>query len=76
MSTLVSEFTAMKQDVEYFCGLRYKLRMMGILFEDPAFVYGENKSVLANTTVPASYLKKNMNSLSYHFVRDGCVQDE
>ena len=41
--------------------------MMGIMCEDPIFVYGENKSVLANTIVTSYTLKKNMNSLSYHF---------
>ena len=50
--------------------------MMGIQCEDPAFVYGDNKLVLSNTIVPASNLKKNMNSLSYHFVREGCARDE
>ena len=76
MSTFRSEFTSMKQAVEYACGLKYKLRMMGIPCEDPAFVYGDNKLVLANTTVTASTLNKNMNSLSYHFVCDGCAPDE
>ena len=32
--------------------------------------------MLAKTTVPASTLKKNMNSPSYHFVREGCARDE
>ena len=43
--------------------------MMGIPCEDTDFVYGDYKSVLANTTVSASILKKKMNSLSDHFVR-------
>ena len=76
VSTFGSEFTAMKQAVEYVRGLRYKLRMLGIPCEEPSFVYGDNKSVLANTLVPASTLKKKMNSLSYHFVREGCTRDE
>ena len=66
----------MKQAVEYICGLRYKLRMMDILCEDPTFVYGDNKLVLANTSIPGSKLKKKMNSLSYHFTREGCAHDE
>ena len=74
--TLGSEFTATKQAVEYVHGLRYKLQMTGILCEDPDFVYGKNKLVLTNTTVPASTLKKNMNSLSHHFFCEGCAQDE
>ena len=50
--------------------------MMGIPCDEPAFVYGDNKSVLANTMVPASTIKKKMNSLSYHFIREGCARDE
>ena len=42
VSTYGSELTAMKQAVEYVCGLQYKLQMMGILCEDPTFVYGDN----------------------------------
>ena len=70
------ELTAMKKAVEYVFGLRYKLRMMGIPCEDPTFVYGDNKSVLANTYMPVSTLKKKMNSLLYHFIREGCARDE
>ena len=71
-----SELTATKQAVEYVRGLRYKLRMMGISCEDPAFVYSDNKLMLANTSIPGSTLKKKMNSLSYHFIREGCARDE
>ena len=66
----------MKQAIEYVHFLRYKLKMMSIPCEDPSFVYGENKSVLANTIFPASTFNKNMNSPSYHFVCEGCAQDE
>ena len=50
--------------------------MMGIPCEDPAFVYDDNKLVLDNNTVHASTLKKNINRLPYHFVRNRCVWDE
>jgi hypothetical protein len=40
----------MKQATEYICGLRYKLRMMGITVDEPAYVFGDNQSVLANMT--------------------------
>ena len=75
VSTFVSELKVMKQAVEHVRGLRYKVKMMRIQCEDPVFVYGDNKLVLANTTGPASTLKKNMNILSYHFVCEGCTQD-
>jgi hypothetical protein len=71
-----SEFVAMKQATEYVCGLRYKLRMMSIMVDEPAFVYGDNQSVLANTTNPSSTLKKKSNAIAYRFVREGCAQGE
>lgn len=75
-STFGSEFVAMKQATEYVRGLRYKLRMLGIPVEDPAFVFGDNQSVLANTSNPASTLKKKSNAICYHFVREGCAAGE
>eukprot|EP00970_Alexandrium_tamarense_P013767 scaffold3678_cov106-Alexandrium_tamarense.AAC.1 len=75
-STFGSEFVAMKQATEYVRGLRYKLRMKGIPVEEPTLVYGDNQSVLANTTLPSSTLKKKSNSIAYHFVREGCARDE
>ena len=74
-SSFGSEFTAMKHCCEYLAGLRYKLRMMGIPMEDPVYIYGDNQSVLANTTVPESMLKKKSNSIAYHYVREGCAAD-
>ena len=50
--------------------------MMGIPVQDPTYVYGDNKSVLYNTTLPESTLKKKSNSIAYHFVRDGTARDE
>ena len=71
-----SKFIAMKQCCEYVHGLRYKLRMMGISCDDLMFIYGDNQSVLANTTVPDSTLKKKSQSIAYHFVQEGAAQDE
>ena len=50
--------------------------MMGIPVLGPTFVYGDNQSVLANTTIPDSTLKKKSQSIAYHFVREGCARDE
>ena len=52
ISNFGSEFMAMKLACEYICGLRYKLKMMGIPFSYPWFVYEDNMSVLYNTTLP------------------------
>lgn len=75
-STFGSEFLAMKHCCEYLKGLRYKVRMMGIPLEHCCFVYGDNKSVLYNTTLPDSTLKKKSHSVAYHYVREGCATDE
>ena len=66
----------MKQCCEYLRGLRYKLRMMGIPVDGPAYIYGDNQSVLANITVPESTLKKKSQSIAYHFVREGAARGE
>ena len=66
----------MKQCYEYIHGLRYKLRMMGIPVEGPTCIYGDNLSVLANTTIPDSTLKKKSQSIACHFVCEGAPRDE
>ena len=66
----------MKQCTEYLRGLRYKLRMMVVPVNDPAYIYGDNQSVLANMSIPNSTLKKKSQSIAYHFVHEGMVKDE
>jgi hypothetical protein len=50
--------------------------MMGIPIDGPVRIYGDNQSVLANTTIPDSTLKKKSQSIAYHFVREGVARDE
>ena len=66
----------MKQATEYLRELRYNLRMFRILVDEPAYVYGDNRSVLANTTMPESTLKNNSQSVDFHFVHKGCADYE
>ena len=66
----------MKQPCEYLRGLRFKLQMMGIPCEGPAYIHRDNKSVLANTSTPDSTLKKKSQSIAYHLVREGITRDE
>jgi len=75
-SSFGSEFMAMKTATEYVRGLRYKLRMMGIPVKGPTLIFGDNQSVLVNSSVPDSVLKKKNNSIAYHHVREGCARDE
>jgi hypothetical protein len=71
-SSFGSEFIAMKHCCEYIRGLRYKLRMMGIPCEGPAYIFGDDQSVfLYNTSIPDSMLKKKSQSIVYHLVREG-----
>lgn len=75
-SSFGSEFIAMKQCCEYIRGLRYKLRMMGIPVDLPTYIFGDNQSVLCNTSKPHSTLKKKSSSIAFHFVREGTARDE
>ena len=75
-SSFGSEFVALKHCTEYVRGLRYKLRMLGIPVSGPAYLFGDNQSVLWNATCPDSILKKKSNSIAYHFVREGTARGE
>jgi hypothetical protein len=75
-SSFGSEFVAMKQLCEYLCGLRYKLRMMGIPCEGPVYIQGGNQWVLANMTRPNSMLKKKNQNIAYHYICEGVARDE
>ena len=48
---------------------------MGIPVELPRYVFGDNKSVLANKIVPHSVLKKKSSSIANHFVCEGVAKD-
>jgi hypothetical protein len=69
-STLGSEFIAMKIAVELLEALRYRLRMFSIQIDGASNVFYDNKSVVSNSTVPESMLKKKHNAIAYHRVRE------
>ena len=75
-STFGSNFVAMKQATEYVRGIWYKLRIISIAVTEPLFVYGDNQTVLCNTTMPGYYLKNKSNAIAFHFVGEGCVHNE
>ena len=75
-SSFGSEFVGMKICCEYIRSLRYKLRMMGIPFSNPVFIYGDNGSVLWNTTITDSTLKNKSNSIAFNFVRERVTRYE
>ena len=49
-SVFGTEFFTMKQGIDALRGLRCKLRMMGIPISGPSFIYGDNMSVVHNTS--------------------------
>ena len=65
-----SEYTALMIAGEMIEALRYKLRMMGIALDGPANGFVDNESVVFNTTIPSSCLKKKHNSTNYHKTRE------
>ena len=70
-STYGSELVAMRQAVEMIKALKYKLWMFGIeILEDETKIFGDNNSVIINTSVPESTLKKKHHSINYNFVRE------
>ena len=50
--------------------------MLGIPVMGPSYIYGDNKSVLCNASIPDSTLKKKSQSIAYHSVREGSARDE
>ena len=66
----------MKACCEYLLGLWYKLCMMGIPCDGPAYIFGDNQSVLANSIIPDSTLKSKSQSIAYDFIHEGSVRDE
>ena len=76
MSSFGAEFIAMKLCCEYIRGLRYKLRMISTAVGMPSFVFGDNQSVLASTSLTHSKLNKKISSIVFHFVREGVAKTE
>ena len=56
--------------------LWFKLQMIGIPVDGPAFVFGDNLSVIVNTTNPASILKRKSNCVDVHHCQEGSARDE
>ena len=69
-SSYGSELVAGRIATEAIMEYRYKLRMMGIKVEGPSILMIDNQSVVANTTLPSSSLKKKHNSIAYHRMRE------
>ncbi len=60
----------MTTGVDTLRGLRYKLRMRDVALDSTTHVYGDNMSVIKNTSKPESTLNKKSNAVCYHAVRE------
>ena len=70
-STYGSELVAMRLAVDMIKALKYKLWMFGIeIMDEEVKIYGDNNSVILNTSVPESTLKKKHHSVNYNYVRE------
>ena len=72
-ATFGSEFTVAKIGTEQVMGLRYKLRCFGAPLDGPTWVFGDNESVIKNSTIPQSVLKKRHSALVYHRDCEACA---
>ena len=50
--------------------LWYMLCMIGVLVDGPSLMLGDNNSVVLNTSVPSSVLKKKHHACAYHQVHE------
>jgi len=69
-STYGSELVAARIATDLIIEMRYTLRMLGMKIEDTSLLLGDNMSVVLNTTIPSSILKKKHNAIAYHRVRE------
>ena len=69
-STYGSELVAARVAIDLIIEMRYKLRMLGVKLEKETMLVGDNMSVILNTTIPSSSLKKKHLACSYHRVRE------
>ena len=50
--------------------------MMGIPISGPSYIYGDNMSVIHNSSRPESVLRKKSNSVCYHAVHESVAMGE
>jgi hypothetical protein len=68
-----SEFVAARLATEQIMDLMYTLRSLGVPIDGPAWMFGDNQSVITSSTIPYSSLNKRHNVLSYQKVRKAIV---
>jgi hypothetical protein len=69
-STYGSELVVARIATDTIIKIRYILRMLGVPVDGPALLLGDNSSVVLNTLVPSSVLKKKHHACSYHRIQE------
>ena len=72
-STYGSELVASRIATELILEVRFMLRSLGVALDGPTLMLGGNMSVVLNTSVPLSILKKKHNVTAYHHVQEAIV---
>ena len=68
-STFTAEYLAGRTTTDQVIDMRNTLRYMGVPL-GRTVVFGDNQSVITNSTIPQSQLQKRHAALSYHRVRE------
>jgi hypothetical protein len=69
-ATYGSESTAARTCIDQVVDMRTTLRHMGVEVYGPAYVFGDNLSVIMNGSIPHSTLQKRWHMLAHHRVRE------
>ena len=55
--------------------LRYTLRMLGVKVKGTTLLFGDNQSMVNNTSLPHSMIKKRQSANNYHRVREAVASE-
>jgi hypothetical protein len=69
-STYGSELVVSRVATELILEVRYIYGSLGVALDGPTLMLGDNMSVVLNTAVPLSVLKKKHNAIAYHRIRE------
>jgi hypothetical protein len=72
-STYGSELVAARIATDIAIEFIYNVRMMGFEIDRPVNMFGDNQSVILNTTIPSSQLKKKIHGCAHHRIRDEMI---
>mgnify|MGYP003321639909 CR=1 FL=1 len=69
-ATYGSEYIAARIAVEEIMELRNTLRYLGVNISGPAYMFGDNRTIVDSSSIPQSRLHKRHVLLSFHQVRE------